>query len=72
MELVDEFTEVEREKIAAEFLRLKAVNYLDNAGTALYAENQIKKVEYVLTGNFFCNPHTSRSTENIIDQVRYR
>ncbi|CAO1377562.1 unnamed protein product [Diamesa serratosioi] len=47
-------------------------HYLDNAGSTLYAEGQISQLTEVLTGNLYCNPHTSKTTENIIDQVRFR
>jgi molybdenum cofactor sulfurtransferase len=72
MEFVEEFTAVEKARIATEFSRTSNVHYLDTAGAALYAESQIKEVCNVLTANLFCNPHTSRTTENIIDQVRFR
>lgn len=47
-------------------------HYLDNAGSALYAEGQIRQFTEVLTGNLYCNPHTSKTTEILIDQVRFR
>lgn len=72
MEFSEEFSGDEKQNIAKEFSRLKNFNYLDTAGAALYGESQIKKISETLTSNFFCNPHTSKSTENIIDQVRYR
>lgn len=72
MKFVEEFSPEEQSQIAAEFSRLNNSHYLDNAGTALYGENQMKQVVDVYTSNFFCNPHTSRGTENIIDQVRLR
>lgn len=72
MEFVEEFSIEERFKIENEFSRTKDFHYLDNAGTALYAENQIKEITNLLTTNLFCNPHSSRPTENIVDQVRFR
>lgn len=72
MEFVEEFTSAESSRIAQEFARLKDVNYLDTAGAALYAESQIHQISALLTQNLFCNPHTSRATENIVDQVRYQ
>ncbi|CRK87434.1 CLUMA_CG001235, isoform A [Clunio marinus] len=51
---------------------IKGEHKIYHAGTALYGENQIKEITEKLTSNFYCNPHTSRTTENIIDQVRYR
>lgn len=72
MEFVEEFTAVEEARIGNEFSRLSDVHYLDTAGAALYAEGQVRDVCNVLTANLFCNPHTSRTTENVIDQVRFR
>lgn len=72
MEFVEEFTAEEIVRIENEFSRIKDVNYLDTAGAALYAESQIKEISKLLINNLFCNPHTSKSTENIVDQTRYR
>lgn len=72
MKFVEEFSLEEKSKIGKEFSRLNEFHYLDHAGTALYGENQIKQITDVYTSNFFCSPHTSRGTESIIDQVRYR
>lgn len=72
MKFVEEFTNEEKLNIEKEFSRLKNIHFLDNAGTTLYGENQIKNILTVYSTNLFCNPHTSRTTENIIDQVRYR
>lgn len=72
MDFVEEFGCDEKLRISEEFSRLKDFHYLDNAGTSLYAENQIKEITNLLTTNLYCNPHTSKTTENIIDQVRYR
>lgn len=72
MELKEEFSVSEKLKIANEFSRLKNFHYLDTAGSALYGENQIKRIMEALTTNLFCNPHTSKPTESIIDQVRFR
>lgn len=72
MEFIEEFSSEEKIKISKEFSRLKDCHYLDNAGSALYAEGQMKEIGTLLTNNFFCNPHTSKATENIVDQVRYR
>lgn len=72
MEFVEEFSVEERETIAADFKRLKDVHYLDTAGSGLYAESQIQQVAAYLAENLFCNPHTSRATENIIDSSRYQ
>lgn len=46
--------------------------YLDHAGTTLYSERQLHEVYAQLSQNLFCNPHTSKSTEDLIDQVRFR
>jgi len=74
MKFEQEFTEDEEIKIEEEFsrLRIKEVHYLDTAGSALYGEGQIRQICQLLTTDFFCNPHTSRATDNIVDQVRYR
>lgn len=72
MKFVEEFTSEEKLRIDEEFSRSSDVHYLDTAGATLYAESQVKQICNVLTTNLFCNPHTSRGTENIIDQVRYR
>lgn len=48
------------------------IHYLDNAGTTLYPESLINLISDDLVKNVYCNPHTSKTTENIIDQVRYR
>jgi molybdenum cofactor sulfurtransferase len=72
MEFVEEFSSVETSIIEEEFSRLKGVHYLDSAGSVPYGEGQVKQICNLLTSNLFCNPHTSRATENVIDQVRYR
>lgn len=46
--------------------------YLDHAGCTLYSEKQIRDVFTNLSSNLYCNPHTSKSTEDLIDQVRFR
>ena len=46
--------------------------YLDHAGTALYGESQLRAVQELLAGGLYCNPHTSRTMEDLIDLVRYR
>ncbi|XP_053682889.1 molybdenum cofactor sulfurase 3 [Sabethes cyaneus] len=72
MELHGELTRDELNAIEREFTRLKDKCYLDHAGTTLYADSQIRAVQQCLTENLLCNPHTSRTTEDLIDQVRYR
>lgn len=72
MDFVSEFSRDETAKIANEFSRLKDSVFLDSAGSMLYGGNQIRQVTEVLTTNLFCNPHTSKTTDNIVDSVRYR
>uniref|UniRef100_A0A182N1H7 Molybdenum cofactor sulfurase n=1 Tax=Anopheles dirus TaxID=7168 RepID=A0A182N1H7_9DIPT len=72
MEFVWEYTEEERLEIEQEFSRLADKCYLDHAGTALYGESQLRAVQELLAGGLFCNPHTSRTMEDLIDLVRYR
>ncbi|XP_070508308.1 molybdenum cofactor sulfurase 3 [Chironomus tepperi] len=72
MELTTEFTFEEQHHIKNEFKRLKGTTYLDSAGSVLYGENQLKNVCDLLTHNFYPNPHTSKTSENLIDQVRLR
>lgn len=45
---------------------------MDHAGATQYAEEQIQKVYSNLISNVHCNPHTSKLTEDHIDQVRYK
>uniref|UniRef100_A0A182QIQ3 Molybdenum cofactor sulfurase n=1 Tax=Anopheles farauti TaxID=69004 RepID=A0A182QIQ3_9DIPT len=72
MEFVWEYTAEERDKLEQEFSRLADKCYLDYAGTALYGESQLRAVHELLAGGLFCNPHTSRTMEDLIDLVRYR
>lgn len=46
--------------------------YLDHAGTTLYSENLIKNSMDRLSKHLFCNPHTSKATGDLIDQVRFK
>lgn len=46
--------------------------YFDTAGAALYGESQIKAIFDNLSSNVIANPHTSKTSENLIDQIRYR
>lgn len=48
------------------------VHYLDHAGTTQYAEEQMQRIYSDFVSNVYSNPHTSKSTEDLIDQVRYR
>ncbi|XP_058827934.1 molybdenum cofactor sulfurase 3-like isoform X2 [Topomyia yanbarensis] len=72
MEFHSEYSQTEEAALNAEFSRLNGKCYLDHAGSTLYAKSQITAVQEFLTGNLLCNPHTSRSTGDLIDQVRYR
>lgn len=72
MEFLEEFSKDEQSRIIGDFRRLDGVHYLDTAGAGLYAESQINLIASLLTGNLFCNPHTSRNTENIVDNCRYQ
>lgn len=46
--------------------------YLDHAGTALYSEVQLANVYRLLGGTLLSNPHTSKNTDDLLDQVRFR
>jgi molybdenum cofactor sulfurtransferase len=72
MDFKDEYSAEERLKINEEFGRLEGKHYLDHAGATLYAASQIKAVADGLTENLFCNPHTSKTTADLIDQVRFK
>uniref|UniRef100_A0A336M3F5 Molybdenum cofactor sulfurase n=1 Tax=Culicoides sonorensis TaxID=179676 RepID=A0A336M3F5_CULSO len=67
-----EYSNEEWQQINSEFQRMKDDHYLDHAGAGLYSETQIKEISENLTKNFYSNPHTSKLTEDIVDQVRYR
>lgn len=67
-----EFTKDELEKIQKGFQRVKDFVYFDSAGSALYSEDLIRNASEVLIKNFYCNPHTSRTTEDLVEQVRYK
>lgn len=45
---------------------------MDHAGATQYAAEQIQKVHSNLISNVYCNPHTSKLTDDHIDQVRYK
>ncbi|EAT36178.1 AAEL011729-PA [Aedes aegypti] len=72
MNFTSQYTVEEALAIEKEFSRLKEKCYLDHAGTTLYADSQIRSVCEGLAQNLYCNPHTSRTTEDLLDQVRYR
>lgn len=46
--------------------------YLDHAGATLYSERQLSDTFALLSKNLYTNPHTSKATEDLIDQVRFR
>lgn len=48
------------------------IHYLDHAGATQYAEQQMQQIYSNFMSNVYCNPHTNKITEDLIDQVRYR
>ncbi|GAB0094420.1 Molybdenum cofactor sulfurase [Sergentomyia squamirostris] len=70
--LEGEYSGEEWERIHKEFRRIKNDHYLDHAGATLYSEKQLEACFEDLSGNLYSNPHTSKSTEDLIDQVRFR
>ncbi|XP_059616786.1 molybdenum cofactor sulfurase 3 [Phlebotomus argentipes] len=70
--LGEEYSAEEWHNISCEFQRIKDEHYLDHAGATLYSEHQLQACFEDLRSNLYCNPHTSKSTEDLIDQVRYR
>ncbi|XP_068154650.1 molybdenum cofactor sulfurase [Drosophila tropicalis] len=69
-----EFSANEQELIDKEFTRLERnqSTYLDHAGTTLYAESQVAHAAVQLHRDVISNPHTSRSTGDYVDQVRFK
>lgn len=51
---------------------IAGVHYLDHAGATHYADSQINKIFTSFSQNVYSNPHTSKTTEDLIDQVRYK
>lgn len=45
---------------------------MDHAGATLYADKQMRQIYADLVSNVYANPHTSKITEDLIDQVRYK
>lgn len=45
---------------------------MDHAGATQYSDRQINKIFSHFTRNLYCNPHTSKITDDLIDQVRYK
>uniref|UniRef100_A0A7G3ASK4 Molybdenum cofactor sulfurase n=1 Tax=Lutzomyia longipalpis TaxID=7200 RepID=A0A7G3ASK4_LUTLO len=70
-EFKEEYSNDEWRDISAEFRRVKE-HYLDHAGATLYSERQIQECYRDLSQNVYSNPHTSKTTEDLIDVVRYR
>lgn len=48
------------------------IHYLDHAGATQYADEQMQKIYANFVSNVYCNPHTSKVTEDLVDQVRYK
>lgn len=44
--------------------------YLDNAGTALYPETLLKRVNNDLLKNVYMNPHSDKYTRDCVEQIR--
>lgn len=47
-------------------------NYLDHAGATQYADKQMRQIYADLVSNVYANPHTSKITDDLIDQVRFK
>ncbi|XP_031627507.1 molybdenum cofactor sulfurase 3-like [Contarinia nasturtii] len=67
-----EYSTDEQNCIEHNFQRLKDIHYLDHAGAAQYADQQMHQIYSNLISNIHCNPHTSKFTGDLIDQVRYK
>lgn len=67
-----EFSESEIEIIQKGYERLKDFVYFDSAGAAVYSEDLIRSASDVLIKQLHCNPHTSKTTGDLVEQVRYR
>lgn len=74
MEHVDggEFSDEEQQRILKGYKRLRDFVYFDSAGAALYSEDLVRSSCDVLIENLHCNPHTSKTTEDQVEQVRWR
>lgn len=48
------------------------IHYLDHAGATQYSEKQMQQICANLSSSVYCNPHTSKTTEDVVDQVRYK
>ncbi|XP_023952640.2 molybdenum cofactor sulfurase [Bicyclus anynana] len=58
------------QNIRNEFGRLGDKCYLDNAGTALYPQILLTKVNEDLSSNVYLNPHSDKYTRDCIEQIR--
>ncbi|OWR51340.1 molybdenum cofactor sulfurase [Danaus plexippus plexippus] len=58
--------------IRNEFTHLGDKCYLENAGTALYPQIQLKKINEDLLNNVYLNPHSDKYTRDCIEQIRNR
>lgn len=47
-------------------------HYLDHAGATQYSEQQMQQIYSDMVSNVYCNPHSSKMTEDVVDQVRYK
>lgn len=45
---------------------------MDHAGAAQYADEQMQQIYSNFVSNLYCNPHTSKFTDDLIDQVRFK
>lgn len=48
------------------------IHYLDHAGATQYSDEQMMNIFSNYTTNIYLNPHTNKTTEDHIDQVRYK
>lgn len=48
------------------------IHYLDHAGATQYSEMQMQQICANLTSSIYSNPHSSKTTEDLVDQVRYK
>ncbi|XP_050343262.1 molybdenum cofactor sulfurase [Nymphalis io] len=58
------------EIIKNEFVRLEGKCYLENAGTALYPQKLLNKINDDLLKNVYMNPHSDKYTRDCIEQIR--
>ncbi|XP_047528813.1 molybdenum cofactor sulfurase isoform X2 [Vanessa atalanta] len=58
------------EIIKNEFVRLEDKCYLENAGTALYPQKLLNKINDDLLKNVYMNPHSDKYTRDCIEQIR--